>query len=328
MATVLTPQQALEQLQATRMAPGEAAAACLIVDARGEADLPDSLCKLLGETPEPVLVLADKPLPASLQGAADVVLDSERLLTPIVRNIEKTPIAAMSLVKLSRAIEHLPLESALDMESVTYGCLQGGAEYQRWLQSYQPEPAAPCGDEPPLLVHRDGDTLRLRLNRPELRNSITVAMRDALVEALSLALMDASIARVLLSGAGKCFSVGGELREFGSVPDTATGHWVRSLRLPGRWLARVADRCEARVHGACIGAGVELPAFAGRLVAAPDAYFQLPEIQFGLVPGAGGCISIARRTGRHRFNQMALSAKRITAETALDWGLVDAIMPD
>ena len=167
--------------------------------------------------------------------------------------------------------------------------------------------------------------LHLQLNRPGRRNAMSVEMRDALMEALHLVLLDESIEQVLMSGRGKCFSTGGELAEFGTAPDPASAHLVRSLALPGRLLARCAARVEVRVHGACIGSGIELPAFAGRIVASRDAWFQLPELKFGLIPGAGGCVSIARRIGRQRAAWLALSGARIDAHTALAWGLVDAI---
>ena len=79
------------------------------------------------------------------------------------------------------------------------------------------------------------------------------------------------------------------------------------------------------MHGACIGAGVELPAFAARVVAAPDAFFALPEVAMGLVPGAGGTVSLPRRIGRRRTAYLALTGARLDSRRALDWGLVDAI---
>ena len=79
------------------------------------------------------------------------------------------------------------------------------------------------------------------------------------------------------------------------------------------------------MHGACIGAGIELPAFAGRLTASSDAFFQLPEVAMGLIPGAGGCVSISRRIGRQRTAYMAILGERFPAERALAWGLIDAI---
>jgi enoyl-CoA hydratase/carnithine racemase len=82
---------------------------------------------------------------------------------------------------------------------------------------------------------------------------------------------------------------------------------------------------EAHVHGACAGAGVELPAFAAKVSARADAWFMLPELSMGLVPGAGGTASLPRRIGRRRTAWLALSGERIDARTALEWGLVDEI---
>ena len=96
-------------------------------------------------------------------------------------------------------------------------------------------------------------------------------------------------------------------------------------RIVAVWAADCAERVEFRLHGACIGAGVELPAFAHMVTAAKAAFFQLPEIKFGLIPGAGGCVSITRRIGRQRTAFLGLSARRILASTALRWGLVDAL---
>ena len=82
------------------------------------------------------------------------------------------------------------------------------------------------------------------------------------------------------------------------------------------------------VHGACVGAGVELPAFAGHVIARPDATFRLPELRMGLIPGAGGTVSIPRRIGRDRFLEMALTGDPVDATTALDWGLIDELSSD
>jgi enoyl-CoA hydratase/carnithine racemase len=70
-----------------------------------------------------------------------------------------------------------------------------------------------------------------------------------------------------------------------------------------------------------------MAAFAKRVIAAENAFFQLPELEMGVIPGAGGCVSIPRRIGRQRAAFMAISGRRINARTALAWGLVDAIDP-
>jgi enoyl-CoA hydratase/carnithine racemase len=84
----------------------------------------------------------------------------------------------------------------------------------------------------------------------------------------------------------------------------------------------------ARLHGACYGSGIELPAFADRVVAASDTRIALPELGLGLIPGAGGTVSLPRRIGRHRTAWLALSGAAIDATTALGWGLVDEVQLD
>jgi enoyl-CoA hydratase len=230
------------------------------------------------------------------------------------------------LVGLLRATEKLPVMDALFAESLAYAALQGGPEYRRWLAAHRaPAPFEPTDAGPAVVLARARGVLTVELNRASNRNAINVEMRDGLVEAFELALADRTIRRVVLRGRGRCFSTGGDLTEFGSVPDPATGHAIRMQVLPARFLAQCAERVEARVHSACIGAGIELPAFARRIVAAPDAFFQLPELGFGLIPGAGGTVSIPRRIGRQRAAWLMLSGKKIGAQQALAWGLVDAI---
>ena len=111
-------------------------------------------------------------------------------------------------------------------------------------------------------------------------------------------------------------------------PMPASAHLVRLGRSAAHALHLVADRVTARVHGASVGSGVELAAFAGRVEAAPDATFALPEVAMGLVPGAGGTVSIPARIGRHRTAWLALTGERIDAPTAREWGLVDEVVEE
>jgi enoyl-CoA hydratase/carnithine racemase len=145
------------------------------------------------------------------------------------------------------------------------------------------------------------------------------------VEGLELALCDDSIEEVVLRGRGPSFCSGGDLDEFGHFPDPVTSHAVRSTRNAGRLLHALWPRVRAEIHGACVGAGVELPAFLSRVDADEGAYFQLPEHAMGLVPGAGGTVSLPRRIGRQRTAWLALTGQRIDARTALEWGLVDGL---
>jgi enoyl-CoA hydratase/carnithine racemase len=91
-------------------------------------------------------------------------------------------------------------------------------------------------------------------------------------------------------------------------------------------MAACADRVRVELHGACVGAGIELPAFTRHVAAREDAFFQLPEVSLGLVPGAGGTVSIPRRIGRQRTAWLAISSARLDPATALEWGLIDELI--
>ena len=265
------------------------------------------------------------PAGARLLDAFDVHADDEAQLGPVVDAAKRSPLAASVLVQLLRHSETLPLHDALLAESWAYSTLQSGPEFATWLAARTPGDPAPEHPEPAVLARREGSLLHLTLNRPERHNAYSAEMRDALCESLDVADADPSIERIRLDGAGSSFSSGGELAEFGTLADPATAHAVRSVRNAGRLLARLAPRVEVHVHGACVGAGVELPAFAAKVSARADAWFMLPELSMGLVPGAGGTASLPRRIGRRRTAWLALSGERIDACTALEWGLVDEI---
>ncbi len=263
----------------------------------------------------------------TLAPACDAVVTNVADAAELVANIEAAPITAMVLVQLLRASEGLEIPRALLFESLAYATLQAGGEFRQWLaQAQRPAPAAAAEGGPPVRIERDGARLRLRLNRPARRNALSIEMRDALVEALELVALDSSITEVAVSGEGRCFCAGGDLGEFGSAPDAATGHAVRSTRSVPQLLARCAPRLRFHVHGAAVGAGMEMAAFGAYVEATPETFFHLPEIRFGLIPGSGGCVSIARRIGRLRTGYLALSARRLDAATACAWGLVDKVV--
>lgn len=296
----------------------------LNVDAGAHGDS-DRIADWLRRVPVPTIGVGMREHAPGIADACDACVDTLAQAQPLIAGIEQAPIAASVFTGLLRATAQLDLESALFAESLAYSTLQSGPEFARWRAANPPGPSAVSDPGPAVVATRDGGTLALELNRPSNRNGMSVEMRDALIEALGVAACDDSVHRVAISGRGKCFSTGGDLTEFGTAPDPATAHVVRTLALPGRALAACASRAEVRVHGACVGSGIEFPAFAARITATRDAWFQLPELKFGLIPGAGGCVSLPRRIGRQRTAWLVLSGKRVDAPTALDWGLVDAL---
>jgi hypothetical protein len=231
------------------------------------------------------------------------------------------PLSALVLVGLLRWSGTLPVPAALDAESLAYSTLLGGREFAGWLARRGPLPPPPEAGGDAVLVERAGDVLTITLNRPGRRNAYGREVRDGLVAALRLARLEGL--RVELRGAGPVFSSGGDLAEFGTAPDLATAHVLRTRAGAGALLHELADRTTAHLHGACVGAGIELPAFAGTVLAAPGTLFRLPELGMGLIPGAGGTVSIPRRIGRWRTLHLALTAGSLDLDTALAWGLVD-----
>jgi len=304
-----------------------------VVDLRSDARAPDpeaiaAAGASLAVLPCPTAALADdnpaSPA-ASLRDRFDVVVSSLAELEPVVETARRTPLAAMALAQLLRSSADLDLHQGLIAESLVYSMLQSGPEFAAWLSGRASTPPREPDAEPAVLVRRRDAQLELTLNRPKTRNAFSAQMRDALVEGLRTAVSDTSITEVILRGAGPAFCSGGDLDEFGTLPDPATAHGIRSTRSPGLLLTHCAERVRAELHGACVGAGIELPAFAARVVATQDTFFQLPELAMGLVPGAGGTVSIPRRIGRQRTAYLALSGQRLDAAAAHRWGLVDEI---
>jgi hypothetical protein len=306
----------------------------LLIDLNNAAQLTAieqaTIAEKLPEIPCPILSVNTQDaqaIPASIMAAIDLVTESEKELQPILQNIQKFPMTAAMLVQVSRHNARTSVADGLLTESLAFAALQGGKEFQHWLlqrPKVLPEQTAQP-NEPAVEMERCGNQLTIWLNRPHKRNAYSVEMRDSLFEALQLVCSDSTIDNVCIKGRGDCFCVGGDLDEFGIATDTTLAHLIRSSRHVGKLLYSVSDRVQVVVHRACIGSGIELPAFASRVIASEDTYFQLPEITMGLIPGAGGTVSILRRIGRQRFNYFALSAKRINAKTALAWGLIDEV---
>jgi enoyl-CoA hydratase len=274
----------------------------------------------------PVIGLTESPAASGLAVACDVVVASDAEAQSLLDNIERTPLAAMTLVQVLRATELLPITQGLMVESLGYATLQAGPEFRDWLASSAKRAAQPESQGAPLRLERVDSRLTITLARPERRNALSLELRDSLVEAFELVAGDAGIESAIVQGEGPDFCSGGDLAEFGTAPDPSIAHAVRSVRLPAAALVACRDRVSFRLHGACIGAGAELAAFGREVTATHDTYFRLPELSFGLIPGAGGCVSVARRIGRQRTALLALSGRRLDAVTAQAWGLVDSIV--
>jgi len=351
---LLTAKQALARARQwqTTVALGDAETPQLVVDLRGlsrsfrREDSDSELASLLETSPWVNIAIVDHeldPVFAPLVDAFDVILGygtssttaidlepDEALvqssLHELAAAITASPHASVSLVQLLRISHRLPVAQALHAESLTYAMLQTSETFRSWLTQRSADLVVDPTEQA-VDIELVGSTLRIRLQRPLRRNALNVAMRDQLVEALELLDLDPSIDGAVISGAGRNFCAGGDLDEFGTTPTPAAGHRVRMLHSLPALMHRLRSRIRVHVHGSCVGAGIELPAFTSSVIAHPNATFRLPEIGFGLVPGAGGTVSVTRRCGRHRTAWLALTGAIITAENALEWQLVDRVDP-
>ena len=263
-------------------------------------------------------------------GAAvvDVVVESAAAAAEVAEHVHGHPLAAVALAMLLRNDDGRTIPAGLVAESSTYSMLQAGPEFTSWRARRRGAPPAEPRDDGDVRIQFDGPVITVTLDRPSRHNALNTHMLERLVDVLTETVQRAfaePAITVVLRGAGPSFSSGGDVDEFGQFPDPASAHVIRLSRSAGRLLAMIGDRTEARLHGYCLGAGVELPAFARTITADADTTFGLPEIELGLIPGAGGTVSLPRRIGRHRTALLAITGRRIDTVTALEWGLVDDV---
>jgi enoyl-CoA hydratase len=167
---------------------------------------------------------------------------------------------------------------------------------------------------------------RLTLNRPDARNALSTALLGAIADALDAAAADEAIRAVILTGGTKVFAAGADIKELATrdVPaallDARVGHWARIRRFPKPLIAAVS--------GFALGGGCELAMHADIVVAGTDAKFGQPEINLGILPGAGGTQRLARLAGQQLAMKLVLSGEFLDAAEAKACGLIAEIAPD
>ncbi len=270
--------------------------------------------------------LAGLPVVSIAVGAGgqswDLALDDP---DPVLEGLRANPQVSVVAAQTLRLCTRLSLSDALLVESLAYATLQAGPEHARWL-AQRGRRTRRDTDQPRIEVTDDGASVTVTLNRPRLLNLFDAAMRDQLVDVLKALQAGADDRPIVITGAAGNFCAGGDPAEFGTVSDPATAHLIRSRANAAPWLAAVSHRSTARIDGACVGAGIELAALCATVTATERARFLLPELSMGLIPGAGGTVSIPARIGCQRTLWWLLTDAELDPATALDWGLVDTIV--
>lgn len=187
----------------------------------------------------------------------------------------------------------------------------------------------------PLLVSASGAVQVWTINLPQVGNAITGSdFIGAFEDAVDAANRDTTVGAVILTGSGKIFSAGGNVKEmadregmFGLDAIDQRFAYVDGIQRIPRALARLEVPVIAAVNGAAVGAGFDLAMMCDIRVASERASFAESFVQLGLVPGDGGTWFLQRAIGYERAAEMTFTGDRVDAATALGWGLVSRVVP-
>jgi enoyl-CoA hydratase len=176
-----------------------------------------------------------------------------------------------------------------------------------------------------ITVSPDGGIVVITLNRPAVLNALNQATMDELVRVLEELERDPEIRCVVLTGAGRAFAAGADIKEMAgaTAPEMLAGYrfqqWerIRKITLP----------VIAAVNGLALGGGCELAMLCDMIVAAETAQFGQPEINLGIMPGAGGTQRLTRAIGKARAMEMVLTGRTVSARQAEALGLITKVVP-
>ena len=177
-----------------------------------------------------------------------------------------------------------------------------------------------------VLTSRDGAVLTITLNRPEVYNAFNRALHDALRDALTEA-QDPAVRCVVVTGAGKGFCAGQDLKEFGQVSASIRDALEQTYHPNIRLVRALEKPVIAAVNGAAAGAGLSFACACDIRVASDTATFVPGFVGIGLVPDSGGTWFVHRLLGFARAFEWMCANTRLSAAEALDWGLVSEVVP-
>jgi crotonobetainyl-CoA hydratase len=180
--------------------------------------------------------------------------------------------------------------------------------------------------EAPVLVRREGHTAVITMNRPDVLNAVNEAMSVAMQEAIDELVADPELRVGIITGAGRAFSAGADLKEVAAGRPLQAAH--QRERGWGGFMRRPIDKpLVAAVNGFALGGGTEMMLACDLAVASEEATFGLPEVRRGIIAAGGGLLRLHRRIPQAVAMEIALTGSPITAQEALVWGLVNRVVP-
>ncbi|QLY31009.1 enoyl-CoA hydratase/isomerase family protein [Nocardia huaxiensis] len=181
-----------------------------------------------------------------------------------------------------------------------------------------------------ILFEHNGPIARITLNRPKAANGIDQALADELARAAAYCSEDPAIKVVVLTGAGRFFSAGGDVRAMADSPDT--GEFIEKLAATLHHAVSSFARMDALlivgVNGTAAGAGLSLAVAGDLVVAAESASFTMAYTKVGLNPDGGASYYLPRLIGLRKTQDLMLTNRVLTAADALDWGLLHQVVAD
>ena len=186
-----------------------------------------------------------------------------------------------------------------------------------------------------VLYQQNGRIVHLSLNRPDTRNALSADVVESLVSSLNKANDDETVSVVVISGTGKGFSSGGNLKELQAMTKTDNlskleiENWYRlGIQQIPLTMEKINVVTIAAVHGHAVGAGCDLACMCDLRIAADTAKFNESFLRVGLIPGDGGAWFIPRIIGMAKAKEMLFTALPVKADKALNWGLVSQVVSE
>lgn len=168
--------------------------------------------------------------------------------------------------------------------------------------------------------------LQITLNRPEQLNSLNQAVLQRLSDIFLQAKNDNAVIGILLTGEGKAFCAGADIKQLAELNGTSGLTFARFGQAVFNVLENLGKPSIAAINGYALGGGCELAMAATLRIASVNAVFGQPEIKLGVIPGFGGTQRISRLIGKGRALEVCLTGRRFSAEEAFNWGLVNELV--
>ncbi|MBI9075222.1 MAG: enoyl-CoA hydratase/isomerase family protein [Desulfatibacillum sp.] len=189
-----------------------------------------------------------------------------------------------------------------------------------------------------LILEMDGDTARITLNRPQVRNALSIELSERLVDAITTVKRSTRVKFVVFKGAGDTFCAGDDITEMLRWAEDENGEYTQGANGVMRKVRMYQDMANAiedldkltisAVDGYAVGGGLEITMACDFVIATERAKWGMPEVDSGITPGWGGTTRMARYIGKRRTKEINIIGAIMSAQRAVDWNLWNRVVPD